>query len=156
MRDSGLLYHCVGPQGAASSFWMRSQECQIQENDCGDYYSVAGGIVDVKATKKGNSLTWNPDGELFKGVKGRIIRSKNYEHKTGEWNTIEVLCLGGTCVHRVNGHTNMVMTNSRQVVGGKEVPLVKGKLQIQSEGAEVFYRNIQVKSIKEIPADYMK
>src|SRR5438034_746438 len=49
VRDSGLLYHCVGPHGAAGSFWMRSQECQIQEKDCGDYWSVDGAMVDVQA-----------------------------------------------------------------------------------------------------------
>src|SRR5262249_17624171 len=48
-RDSGLLYHCVGEHGAAGTFWMRSQECQIQEKDCGDYWSVAGAMVDVEA-----------------------------------------------------------------------------------------------------------
>src|SRR5581483_10608864 len=62
VRDSGLLYHCVGPQGAQGTFWMRSQECQIQEKDCGDYYSVAGAIVDVEGerketvTKKGDKI----------------------------------------------------------------------------------------------------
>lgn len=156
VRDSGLLYHCVGAHGAAGSYWMRSQECQIQENDCGDYYSVAGGIVDVEAEKKGNSLTYKKGGEKFTGVKGRIIRDKNYEHKTGEWNTIEVLCHGGTCVHVVNGKVNMVMTNSRHVVKGKEEPLTRGKLQLQSEGAEVFYRGMQIKSITAIPERYLK
>src|SRR5204863_1538859 len=53
VRDSGLLYHCVGPHGAAGTYWMRSQELQIQEKDCGDYWSVAGGIVDVEAVRKG-------------------------------------------------------------------------------------------------------
>src|SRR5262249_12542959 len=33
VRDSGLLYHCVGPHGAAGSYWMQSQELQIQEHD---------------------------------------------------------------------------------------------------------------------------
>jgi hypothetical protein len=155
VRDSGLLYHCVGPHGAAGTFWMRSQECQIQENDCGDYYSVAGGIVDVEGEKKGGAIVYKKGGKKFTGVKGRIIRSKNYEHKTGEWNTIEVLCLGGTCVHAVNGKTNMVMTNSRQEVGGKEVPLTRGKLQLQSEGAEVFYRNIYLRPITRIPKKYL-
>src|SRR5690349_162687 len=37
-RDSGLLYHAVGPHGADGGFWMRSQEFQIQEGDCGDYW----------------------------------------------------------------------------------------------------------------------
>lgn len=46
-RDSGLLYHAVGPHGADGRFWMRSQEYQIQEGDCGDYWGVAGGAFDV-------------------------------------------------------------------------------------------------------------
>src|SRR4029077_20326022 len=53
VRDSGLLYHCVGPQGAQGTFWMRSQELQIQEKDCGDYWSVAEAIVDVEGERKG-------------------------------------------------------------------------------------------------------
>ena len=39
-RDSGLLYHAVGTHGADGGFWMRSQEFQIQEGDCGDYWGV--------------------------------------------------------------------------------------------------------------------
>jgi len=39
----------------------------------------------------------------------------------GEWNTIELLCVGGTSVHIVNGKVNMILTNSRHVVNGKEV-----------------------------------
>ena len=30
-RDSGLLYHAVGPHGADFGYWMRSQEFQIEE-----------------------------------------------------------------------------------------------------------------------------
>jgi hypothetical protein len=33
---------------------------------------------------------------------------------------------------------------------GKEIPLTKGKIQIQTEGAEVYYRNIQWQPITEI------
>jgi hypothetical protein len=35
-RDSGILLHCVGPDGAAGGNWMQSQECQIIEGGCGD------------------------------------------------------------------------------------------------------------------------
>src|SRR5688572_22207882 len=45
-RDSGLLYHGVGPHGAGHGFWLRSQEFQVQEGDCGDYWSIAKSIVD--------------------------------------------------------------------------------------------------------------
>jgi hypothetical protein len=45
----------------------------------------------------------------------------------------------------------MILHNSRQLDEGKETPLIKGKIQIESEGAEVFYRNIQIKFIDKLP-----
>ncbi|MCC6417983.1 MAG: DUF1080 domain-containing protein [Gemmataceae bacterium] len=162
VRDSGLLYHCVGPQGAQGTFWMRSQECQIQEKDCGDYYSVAGAIVDVEGERKGGKgpIIYKKGGEKFtvpsKGVGGRIVKSPDNEKPTGQWNTIELLTVGPTSVHVVNGKTVMVLTGSRQKVGAKEVPLTRGKLQLQSEGAEVFYRNIAIRPIEKIPEKYLR
>jgi hypothetical protein len=166
-RDSGLLYHCVGEHGEAGSFWMRSQECQIQEKDCGDYWSVAGGIVDVEGELVGGSLHYKKGGAMFtvprtfKNAAGktvtdnRIIKSVTNE-KEGDWNTIELLTVGATSVHVVNGKTVMVLTNSRQMIKGKEEPLTKGKIQIQSEGAEVYYRNIEIRPIAQIPEMYLK
>jgi hypothetical protein len=162
VRDSGLLYHCVGKHGAQGTYWMQSLECQIQEHDCGDYWSVAGAIVDVEGEQKDGkgSVIYKKGGKNFsvpsKETGPRIIKDADYEHKTGEWNTIELLTVGGTSVHLVNGKPNMVMTNSRRKEGDKEVPLTKGKIQLQSEGAEVFYRNIQVKPLKKIPDEYLK
>jgi len=158
VRDSGLLYHCVGPHGAAGSFWMRSQELQIQEKDCGDYWSVAGGIVDVEGQRDGKKdpIVYKKGGEKFTVSSGRIIKSPDNEKKTGEWNSIELYCFAGTSVHIVNGKVNMILTNSRQKVDGKEVPLTKGKIQLQSEGAEVFYRNIEIQTIPRIPEELLK
>ena len=34
-KDSGLMYHAVGPNGADGGNWMRSHEFQIQEGDKG-------------------------------------------------------------------------------------------------------------------------
>jgi hypothetical protein len=45
----------------------------------------------------------------------------------------------------------MILDNSRQYDYGKEIPLAKGKIQIESEGAEVFYRNIRISSIDRLP-----
>jgi len=86
----------------------------------------------------------------------RIVKGADYEKKTGEWNTIELLTVDGTSVHVVNGKPNMVLTNSRRKVGDKEEPLTKGKIQLQSEGAEVFYRNIAIKPLEKIPEEYLK
>ena len=53
VRDSGCCYHSVGPLGASYGFWMRSFEFQIQEGDCGDFYSLAGVVVDAEAVAEG-------------------------------------------------------------------------------------------------------
>lgn len=162
VRDSGLLYHCVGPHGAQGTFWMRSQELQIQEHDCGDYWSVAGAIVDVEGYRKGGKgpIIYKKGGEKFtvpsKGTGSRIVKHPDNEKKTGEWNTIELLAVGQTSVHVVNGKVVMILTGSRQRVGDKEVPLTRGKLQLQSESAEVYYRNIRIRPLEKIPADYLQ
>ncbi len=145
VRDSGLLYHCVGPHGAQGSFWMKSQEMQIQEKDCGDYHSLVGAMVDVEGERDGKKLIYKKGGEKFVGVKQRIYKNPDNEKPTGQWNTLELVCQGGTSYHIVNGKVTMILTNSRHVVNGKEVPLVKGKIQFQSESAEVFYRNLQIR-----------
>lgn len=162
VRDSGLLYHCVGPIGPGGKPWMQSLECQIQEHDCGDFFSVLGVIADVAGERPGGkgAPIYKKGGMVFTvpgGKEGaRAIRSTDYENKLGEWNTIEVLTLGQTSIHLVNGKPNMVLANARRKVDGKEVPLTRGKIQIQSEGAEVFYRNIVIKPLKKISEEYLK
>jgi hypothetical protein len=157
-RDSGLLYRSVGRYGAAWSFWMESLEFQIQEKDCGDFYSVAGPIVDVEGERAGigKPITFKKGGEKFRAVRSRIKRDIDHEKPLGEWNTIELLTVGGTSVHVVNGKANMVLTNARHRVGDKIEPLTKGKIQLQSEGAEVFYRKITIRPLQKIPDEYLK
>jgi hypothetical protein len=159
VRDSGLLYHCVGPHGAGSGAWMQSFECQVQEHDFGDFFSVVGVIVDVEAVRRDpanprSPLVWTKGAPKVVGTTQRIIRNPENDKLT-EWNTVEALCVGQTSVHVVNGKVNMVMTGLRRKVDGNEVPLTKGKLQFQSEAAEVFYRNIEIRPLQAIPAEYL-
>jgi hypothetical protein len=161
VRDSGLLYHCVGEQGAAGSNWMESLECQIEEHDCGDFWSVAGPIVEVRGERKDGkgAVIYDPQGKNFlvpsPGIPRRIIKGSDNEKPTGEWNTLELFTVGQTSVHVVNGKANMVLRKARHQVGDQVVPLTRGKIQIQSEGAEVFYRNISIRPISEIPGRYL-
>jgi hypothetical protein len=156
-RDSGVLYHAVGPHGADNGFWMRSQEFQIQEGDCGDYWGVAGGVFDIPAVRNSEGLyfyTRNGKMTTFSALTStgrRCLKDPDAEKPTGQWNTIELYCHGDTSVHIVNGVTNMVLYHSRQSDNGREIPLKKGKIQIQSEGCEIFYRNIKVELIRKIP-----
>jgi hypothetical protein len=161
-RDSGLMYDAVGPHGADGGNWMRSHEFQIQEGDCGDYWACAGAVSDVKARKeKENTYIYDPSGTLmtFSSASplGRhCIKYPDAEKPTGEWNTVDLYCLGSTSVHVMNGKVVMILNNSRQLDKDKETTLTRGKIQIQSEGSEVYYRDIKICSIDKIPSDILK
>ena len=161
-KDSGLMYYAVGPQGADGGFWMRSHEFQIEEGDCGDYWACAGAISDVRANKKNDSTyVYNKDGNIYTfstvSPNGRNCQKfPDAEKPTGEWNTLDLYCFGGTSVHIVNGVVTMVLQNSRQLEGGKEIPLTKGKIQFESEGAEIFFRSIKICYINKLPENILK
>jgi len=65
---------------------------------------------------------------------------------------IDLYCFGRTSVHVVNGKVNMVNYNSGKIEDGVVVPLTKGKIQIQSEGGELFVKTLEIEPIKAIPA----
>ena len=50
----------------------------------------------------------------------------------------------------------MVLLNSRHIHGEAETPLTKGKIQIQSEGAEVYYTDMTIQKIDKLPDGLMK
>ena len=156
-RDSGLLYHAVGPHAGDGAFWMRSEEFQIQEGDCGDYWGVAGAFADIPASAgTQREYVYDPAAPLLTFKEGtpvgrHCIKNPDAEKPSGEWNTIDLYCSGDTSVHVVNGVVNMVLYNLRQGDGQNSTPLTKGKIQIQSEGAEVFYRGIFIENISRLP-----
>lgn len=161
-RDSGLLYFAVGKHGADYGAWMRSQEFQLEEGNSGDYWGVAGGMQDIPIIKRSDSeYVYDPAGQLYTfsaaGKLGRhCIKRGDAENTSGEWNTLDLYCHGDTSVHMINGNVMMVLYHSAQLENGQVLPLVKGKFQIQSEGAEVFYKNITVETLNEIPAGLLK
>jgi hypothetical protein len=150
-RDSGLLYHAVGPHGAQSDHWMRSFEAQIQEGDCGDFHSLDGVTIDIEVEIEEHDgrprLQYKPRAPIRRGVKKRVVKHGDNEMPSGQWNTLEIIARGDKVEHIVNSQVVLRATHLSQVVDGKTVPLTKGKIQLQSEGAEVFYRNIEFKSL---------
>ncbi len=160
--DSGVLYFSVGDNGADYGAWMRSQEFQVEQGNCGDYWGVAGGMEDIPVIKKSDSeYVYSPSGEMktfsAKSPAGRhCIKNDDAENATGEWNTLDLYCHGDTSVQMINGKVMMVLYNSRQFENGQAIPLVKGKIQIQSEGAEIFYRHIMIEPLLAIPPDFLK
>jgi hypothetical protein len=158
-RDSGILYNAVGPHGVDARAWMRSQELQIQEGDCGDYWGVAGGTFDVPARKnEKDQYVFDERSPLIKfsatsDAGRRCIKNLDAEKSTGEWNVVDLYCYGDSSVHVINGTVVMRLFKSRQEDNGTESRLAKGKIQLQSEGCEIYYRNLTVEAIAKIPAD---
>jgi hypothetical protein len=156
-KDSGLLYHSVGPFGADYGAWMRSQEFQIEEGNCGDYWGVAGGIADIPAFKKTDTgYYYNPAGQIttFRegSPEGRWCKKGiDAENPSGEWNSLDLYCHGDTSIHVINGRLMMILYQEKQLENGQVIPLTGGKIQIQSEGAEVFYKDIKIRPIARLP-----
>ena len=80
--------------------------------------------------------------------KNYCLRSGNFEKPFGEWNTLDLYCFEGKSLHVVNGEVVMILKNSRYVdEDGESIPLTKGKIQLQSEAAEVFFKDIRIREI---------
>ncbi|MFD2938041.1 3-keto-disaccharide hydrolase [Spirosoma flavum] len=160
-RDSGLLYHSVGPHGTPM-LWMESFELQVQEGDCGDYWGVMNVLADISARKNDKgTYVYQPGATPItfqdKTPIGRsCLKNPDGEKTSGQWNVLELYCFGDTCVHVMNGKVNLVLTHTRHLVNGQTVPLTKGKIQLQSEGAEVFYRNVQIQEISQLPKELLQ
>ena len=162
LKDSGVLYHSIGQPGAEHwRSWMLSQEFQIMEGHMGDYWSQANSAIDIKAfipeyimnPVADKSQSFIPIGK-GEEIQGYCLRSANYENDHGEWNTIELICFEDKSIHIVNGQVVMILRNSRHVEEGKTIPMNKGKIQLQSEAAEVYYKNIEIRDLEELPAEY--
>ena len=158
-RDSGILLHCVGEEGAANGLWMESIEYQLIEGGTGDFIVVAGKktvgpeltttVEDKASGPEGHPQAYySPDGQPRTFTGGRVNwsdRDPNWvetlgfrgpndlEKPVGEWNTVEIICLADTIVSKLNG---------KIVNKAKNVKPAKGRLLFQSEGAEVFFRKI--------------
>jgi len=162
LKDSGLLYHSVGESGVDYwRSWKLSQEFQIMQGHIGDFWPQAGSAIDIRAfPKEGDMSPVASEKQPFLAFGGGspnggfCMRSADYESPSGEWTEIELICVGDRSVHIVNGHVVMVLRNSRYLANGKATPLTKGKLQIQSEAAEVFFKDIAIRKLTAMPKAY--
>ena len=160
--DSGLLYHSHGECGVDYwRSWMQSHEFQVMEGGFGDYWRIAntGATIKMHDPEANNEkANFDPNGIATymgaDGTRGGFVQFSEDREKVGEWNTLELICFGDKSIHIVNGHVVMALSGSVYKDGKDLKPLTKGKIQLQSEAAEVFYKEIQIKNIKELPSEY--
>lgn len=158
-RDSGLLLHSQGINGGVSGIWMHSIEYNIIEGGTGDFIVVGDktdkfGLTSNVIELKDGSKVFKPAGEPISINKGRIDwlnrdpnwkdvlgfrGKKDIEKPVGQWNKIKCVVNG----NRITSYLNKVLVNEAY-----NVKPSKGRIQIQSEGAEIFFRKITLTRIK--------
>ncbi|HUL52931.1 MAG TPA: DUF1080 domain-containing protein [Opitutaceae bacterium] len=157
-RDAGLLYFVHGEPGFDHATWPRSVEFQIQEHDIGDLYAL-GTQITVRARPEGRWRLYDPRGQptLFvqkPPVGNRCVKLGDPEKPKGEWNTLDLYCFGSDSVHVVNGVVVMRLHQAQRIDGPEPRPLSEGRISLQTEGAEVYYRDVEITALDAIPAEF--
>lgn len=158
-RDSGLLIHSTGADGGYRGIWIPSIEVQIIEGGTGDFILVTGNdeegrpvplsltcevdrdrdgefiwkkggqrmTFDLKNRRRINWFGRDPDWTDTLGFRGR----QDVESPVGQWTRMDVICDGGRI---------QVFVNGVQVNEALDCFPRAGKIQLQSELAEVYFR----------------
>jgi hypothetical protein len=155
-KDSGILYHSRGPFGVDYwKSWALSHEFQVIEHGLGEYWTQATSAMDIRVQPKAEGAEaprWDPGAPWVEFVSpNNHALAGSDQDRVGAWNRLELVCFEGDCVHIVNGLVVMALKNARYRDGANWVPMTGGKLQIQSEAAEVFYRDIEIRTIPAMP-----
>ena len=163
LMDAGVLYHSQGEAGVDYwRAWMLSQEFQIMEGHFGDYWNIANSAIDIRAYMPEGSMNavadecqdFLPFGTNTENM-GFCLRKMKAETPNNGWTEIELVCFEGKSLHIINGKVVMVLQNSRYFDGQNFQPLVEGKIQLQSEAGEVYYKDIKIKPITKMPDEFV-
>lgn len=123
-RDGGVCYNI--PMTEPDSIWPKSIEFQIQQGDVGDFWLLGFSTIKV------NGIQNVPANHT------RMIKQKDAEKPYGEWNTIEIISYNGKCIQVVNGTIVNV---------GEDASVKSGRILLQSEYAEIYYRNVVIRKL---------
>ncbi len=163
VRNSGILMHGTGPDGGAGGAWMASIECQLAQGCVGDLIVIRGKdknskVIPVNLTsdtvlgpdqrtrwKKGGTPTvyagkqfwWSlhdPDYKELIDTRGK----NDLESPLGDWTKVECICAGKRLAILVNG---------TQVNEAYDVFPAAGKILLQSEGFEIYFRKFEMRPL---------
>ncbi len=121
--NSGVLVHSSTPK--AIGVWPKSIEAQLALGNAGDIW-IIGTTIEI------------PDAERRVMGRRHLNLSDNSEKPVGQWNAYEVTARGDELLIKVNGEL---------VNHARKCSETKGAICLQSEGAEVHFRNIRLKPL---------
>ncbi len=122
-RNSGVFVHVVGP----NKIWPKAVEAQLMADHAGDIWLVDDFKLKVDSKRQ------DPK------VSRHYFRLKDHVEKpVGEWNQYEITCKGDSIRLVINGQF---------VNEGTEAELTKGRILLQSEGAEIHFKDVVLKQL---------
>ena len=130
--NSGVLLRIAGKP---ATFMPKCVEAQLKHENAGDLWAFFGAGIGGDAARL-QEIKDHKDLGNFKGYK----KIKAAEKPAGEWNHYEIVVSGGDIELKVNGET---------VNQASGLDVLAGPIGLQSEGAEIHFRNIELK--KESP-----
>lgn len=163
VRNSGVLLHGTGKDGSAGA-WMTSIEVQLAQGCEGDLIVIRGKDADGKPipatlsskvrVAEDKKTRWDPQGQLVKYTGKQFWWSKHqpfFEElldtrgkddlasPVGQWTKVECICKGDRITIKINGET---------VNEALDVFPSSGKILLQNEGHEVYFRNVELRPVK--------
>jgi hypothetical protein len=168
-RDSGVFLHSIGPDGNSHDgrgAFRAAIECQIMEGATGDFLLIRGTNTDGSLIAPRVTVAVQPqrdvDGWPFADFFGKretierwgrvnwVNKSREWkdvfdfrgphdaEKPRGEWNELAITCQDDHISVELNG----VTVNEAHKVWPK-----RGKILLQCEGSEIFFRHVALVSI---------
>jgi 3-keto-disaccharide hydrolase len=164
VRNAGVLLHGIGPDGGAGGVWMTCLECQLAQGCEGDLIVIrgkdpSGKIIPATITceteiASDGKTRWKPGGKKTVYSGSQFWWSKHepgFEEKldtrgrwdvaspVGQWTRVECICDGDRVTIKINGVTVNEALN---------VFPSAGKILLQNEGSEIYYRGIELRPLR--------
>ena len=136
--NCGVLVHASTPRALYKMF-PKSIEVQLQHQSAGDFWCIGEDITtpDMEA-RRGPKEEWG-------GTEGKRRQIKNLtdgsEKPAGEWNIMDIECVGREIKVWVNGDL---------VNYGYNCTADRGQIALQAEGSEVEFRKLVLTPIKKV------
>lgn len=150
--DGGIYYHHVGEDAV----WPDALQFQVELNSLGDLVTTGAIRADTSIDPKNRRDDWQqylatPAGGIPFLTAGRGVtytrRRENFE--IDGWNTVEIVCKDDGAVHIVNGQVvNRASNIRRQNDKGEWQPLDGGRILLEFEATEIYYRDIELRTLQ--------
>ena len=140
---------------------MSSIEFEIKQGLTGMVALVGRDITAVTDLGKGpgpglfglDDMRFMPGGKRAQFRLPTMVRQqRDVELPVGQWNQVDLYVVDDNAVQVINGIPTMSLSHIALTGSdGKAHPLTRGKIQLESEGTEVFMRDLYLEPITSVP-----